>query len=116
MARNKGLNFRGQFGSSFGSVLNMFRGTMNQGMKNAQSQMQREQKDLLKLQKSNIKNQQKQAKKAQALTKPGQSIDPNVYGQQSYPIEPNYNEDIIYGEDATVPAYETKKRSLYGGL
>ena len=116
MAKNKRLNLRGQFSYSLGSVINMFRDTMSQGMKNAQNQMQREQKELLKFQKSNIKNQQKQAKKAQSLTKPGELIDPNVYGQKPYPIEPNYNEDIIYGEDATLPAYEARKRSLYGGV
>ena len=116
MARNKGLNFKGQFGSSFGSVLNIFRGNMNQGMKNAKSQMDREQKGLLKNQKNVIRNQQKQAKQAQAVAKTGEPIDSNVYGQQPYPIDPDYNEDIIYGDDAIEPAYEAKKRFLYGGL
>ena len=59
MARKEGLNFKGQFGYSFGSILNIFRNKTSQGLEDAQNKMQQEQRDLVRYQDSEIKKQQK---------------------------------------------------------
>tara|TARA_R100001591_G_C4301166_1_gene170387 strand:+ start:328 stop:678 length:351 start_codon:yes stop_codon:yes gene_type:complete len=110
------INFQGQFGYSFGTIINMFRGKVNQGIENAQNQMQKEQKNLMQIQKPVMKKQQKQAEKVRNMSKTGQQISPMSALKQPYPMDADYTEGILLGEDAGLAASEIRKRSFFGGL